>query len=258
MNKEKFIELLRNTVCSFDKAISTEDGDWVVKGFIDINKNIYTISSDTKVISKIIELYLFPKLLEFATQNNLEIELTKEQNFYPDITFKDIDGNLYAVDLKSSYRKNSTHINGMTLGAFTGYFRDRENKKNITYPYSNYKAHIVLGVIYDTVPNIDEQKSYSIEELTEIVSVIKNFQFFVQEKWKIAIDRPGSGNTKNIGSVNNIEDLITGNGIFAKLGENVFDDYWMYYLTTDMAKKAELPKPYYTNLTEYKIFKNIK
>lgn len=258
MNKEKFIELLRNTVCSFDKAISTEDGDWVVKGFIDINKNIYTISSDTKVISKIIELYLFPKLLEFATQNNLEIELTKEQNFYPDITFKDIDGNLYAVDLKSSYRKNSTHINGMTLGAFTGYFRDRENKKNITYPYSNYKAHIVLGVIYDTVPNIDEQKSYSIEELTEIVSVIKIFQFFVQEKWKIAIDRPGSGNTKNIGSVNNIEDLITGNGIFAKLGENVFDDYWMYYLTTDMTKKAELPKPYYTNLTEYKIFKNIK
>lgn len=81
---------------------------------MDIHKNIYTISADTKVISKIIELYIFPKIIEFATANNLTIELTNEQNFYPDITFKDNEGNLFAVDLKSSYRKTSTHINGLT------------------------------------------------------------------------------------------------------------------------------------------------
>ena len=258
MKKETFIKLLRESVSNFDKTISSEDGNWVVKGFIDIYKNIYTISTDTKVISKIIELYIFPKILEFATKNELEIELTKEQNYYPDITFKDKEGYLFAVDLKSSYRKNKTHINGMTLGAFTGYFRERNSLKNITYPYDNYKAHIVLGVIYDTVSNIDERKSYTLDQLNEIVSVIKNFQFFVQEKWQIAIDRPGSGNTKNIGSVSKIDDLINGNGTFAKLGEEIFNDYWMYYLTSDMAKKAELPKPYYSNLTEYKQFKHIK
>ncbi len=87
MNKETFIKLLREVVCGFSKSISTEDGNWVVKGFIDAYKNIYTISSDTKVISKIIELYIFPKILEFATKNELEIELTKAQNYYPDITF---------------------------------------------------------------------------------------------------------------------------------------------------------------------------
>lgn len=257
MDKETFIRLLRKTVSEFGETISTENGDWVVKGFIDIYKNIYTISSDTKVISKIIELYIFPKILEFATKNELEIELAKAQNYYPDITFKDKEGNLFAVDLKSSYRKDSTHINGMTLGAFTGYFRNRDKTKNITHPYDEYKAHIVLGVIYDTVPGIDEQKSYTLEQLGEIVSTIKDFQFFVQEKWRIAIDRPGSGNTKNIGSVNNIEDLINGNGTFANLGEETFNDYWMYYLTADMAKKAELPKPYYCNLKEYKQFKHI-
>ncbi|MBR4156326.1 MAG: EcoRV family type II restriction endonuclease [Bacteroidales bacterium] len=257
MTKQRFIELLRNTVNDFGNAISMEDGSWVVKGFIDIHKNIYTISTDTKVISKIIELYLFPKILEFAKSNDLEIELTKEQNFYPDITFKDNEGNLFAVDLKSSYRKNSTHVNGMTLGAFTGYFRDRKSLKNITHPYDDYKAHIVLGIIYDTVSDIDERKSYSLEQLSDITSVVKNFEFFVQEKWKIAIDRPGSGNTKNIGSVNSIEDLINGNGLFSELGEDVFDDYWMYYLTTDMAKMAELPNPYYKNLIEYKQFKHI-
>lgn len=105
MDKETFIGLLRKAVGEFGKTISTEDGYWVVKGFIDIYKNIYTISSDTKVISKIIELYLFPKILDFAVQNELAVELTEKQNFYPDITFKDKEGNLFAVDLKSSYRK---------------------------------------------------------------------------------------------------------------------------------------------------------
>ena len=258
MDKETFIELLRNAVNDYDKIISTDNGDWVVKGFVDVYKNLYTISSDTKVVSKIIELYIFPKIVEFATKNNLEIELTKEQNFYPDITFRDSVGNLFAVDLKSSYRKNDTHINGMTLGTFTGYFRDRKSLKNITYSYDDYKAHIVLGVIYDTVVNIDECKVYSLEQLEDVVSVVKNFRFFVQEKWKIATDRPGSGNTKNIGSVSYIEDLVNGRGIFSNLGEDVFNDYWQYYLTADMAKKAELPKPYYRNISEYKKFKHIE
>ncbi|MBR2032663.1 MAG: EcoRV family type II restriction endonuclease [Alistipes sp.] len=257
MDKEKFIELLSEAVSDFGQTISTEDGDWIVKGFIDTNKNIYTISADTKVISKIIELYIFPKIYAFAQNNGLEIELTEQQNFYPDITFKDKEGNLFAVDLKSSYRKDSTHINGMTLGAFTGYFRERNSTKNVTHPYGNYKAHVVLGIIYDTVRDIDERKVYGIDQLNEIVSVIKNFDFFVQEKWKIAIDRPGSGNTKNIGSVSKIEDLKQGNGSFAKLGEAIFDNYWMEYLTMDMAKKAELKKPYYTSLKEYKVFKNL-
>lgn len=147
----------------------------------------------------------------------------------------------------------------MTLGAFTGYFRNRQSTKNVTYPYSSYKAHIVLGIIYsENDEGIDERKCYSIDKLDDIVSVVKDITFFVQEKWKIAIDRPGSGNTKNIGSVSSIEDLIDGNGSFAELGEDVFDDYWTNYLTPDMAKKAELAKPYYNNLSSYKKFRNIR
>lgn len=183
--------------------------------------------------------------------------MTKEQNFYPDVTFKDKEGNLFAVDFKSSYRKNDTHINGMTLGAFTGYFRDRESHKNVTYPYGKYKAHIVLGIIYSTNKEIDERKIYTLEQLDDIVSVVSNITFFVQEKWKIATDKPGSGNTKNIGSINKIEDLVNGNGPFSKFGEKVFDDYWTCYLTKDMAQAAELQKPFYSNLDEYKQFKNI-
>lgn len=258
MTKKEFISKLRNAVEAFTPFVTTNDGQWVVKGFIDIYKQIYTISTDTKVVSKIIELYIFPLLFKFSQDNGLQLKLTKEQNFYPDITFIDNEGNMFAVDLKSSYRKSSARINGMTLGAFTGYFRNRHSSKNVTYPYSSYKAHIVLGIIYsENDEAIDERKSYTIDNLDSIISVVKDITFFVQEKWKIAVDRPGSGNTKNIGSVSLIKDLINGNGPFAELGEDVFDDYWMNYLTPDMAKKAELPKPYYNNLVSYKNFRNI-
>ncbi len=32
---------------------------------------------------------------------------------------------------------------------------------------------------------------------------------------------------------------------------DVFDDYWMYYLTKDMAHQVDLPKPPYGNIKEY-------
>lgn len=257
--KENFKKVILKHVDSFNEAISTDNGDWVVKGFIDIAKNIYTISIDTKVISKIMELLIFPQICRFAQENGYKIVLCKEQNFYPDITFIDENDNKFAVDLKSTYRKNDREVNGMTLGAFTGYFRDRKSKKNITFPYDEYVGHFVLGVIYSRAAvNIDERKIYQINELQNITSVIKDFKFFVQEKYKVAIDRPGSGNTKNIGSVLKIDDLINGKGPFSQLGEAVFNDYWMYYLNKDMAKAVDLKDAPYKNLKEYKEYKKLK
>lgn len=61
-------------------------------------------------------------------------------------------------------------------------------------------------------------------------------------------------NTKNIGSTNSIDKLINGKGVFAELGEEVYDDYWMYYLTNDMAKALEIQRPY-TNLKTYLEYK---
>lgn len=37
MDKETFIKLLREALSGFDKTIGTEDGNWVVKGFIGMN-----------------------------------------------------------------------------------------------------------------------------------------------------------------------------------------------------------------------------
>lgn len=38
------------------------------------------------------------------------------------------------------------------------------------------------------------------------------------------------------------------------LGEEVYDDYWMFYLTKDMAKAVDMERPY-TNLKSYLEYK---
>ena len=211
------------------------DGEWTIKGFIDIFKNIYTISTDTKIISKILELHLFPHFLCFADKIGYRIELAVHQNWYPDLTFikKDDDTVKFAVDLKTTYLLDDYpgFCNGFTLGSHGEYFRNRTSEKNIQYPYSQYSGHFCLGIIYSRakLSENSETRSYHIGELKKIPSVIKNFTFFAVEKWRIASDKSGSGNTANIGSINNVKDILEGNGVFAKAGEEIFDDYWANY-----------------------------
>lgn len=251
MNAQTFRESLSAHFDAFQRAISTEKGDWVVKGFIDVYKNIYTISVDTKVVSKIVELMLFPLILQFSKEHNYRMVLSEHQNHYPDITFIDEDGTMIALDVKSTYRTGPNTVNGFTLGAFTGYFRDRHSNKNTTFPYSAYDSHFVLGVIYSRADSvIDERRIYNLNDLLNIVSVARDFQFLVQEKWRIAGDGPGSGNTKNIGSALSAKALREGTGPFVPYGEKVFDDYWMNYLTADMARAIDSPVPF-RNLQEY-------
>lgn len=310
-----FEEKFNNFIQELTKTLTIPNStDWTLKGFIDYYQNIYSISIDTKVISKVIELMIFPKFLEFAEKNSLKLKLSPHQNYYPDITFIDSNGKKYAVDLKSTYRATSTKVNGMTLGAFTGYFRNRQSSKNTLYPYGEYHKHYVFGIIYsrtdisnieeyftilkikltgklkkiiidyineNTTENwnkiknetskdivltdknkkivdsylINETKTYNLENFTEIQSVVKDFDFFIQEKWKIALDRPGSGNTKNIGSETEITKLKSGNGLFKRNfsnnGKKAFDDYWMNYETKDMAKKVGRDTPRFKNITTY-------
>ncbi len=256
MTSEEFHAHLQAHAESFAKAVATREGEWIVKGFIDVHKRIYTISVDTKLVSKVLELLLFPMFVEFAEKHELDVELSPQQNFYPDLTFRDRkSGSLFAVDIKSTYRKNSTDVNGMTLGAFTGYFRKRDSNKNTAHPYNSYSGHFVLGVIYSQcLDAIDERMSFNIDDLHKIPSVIRDFYFFAQPKYRIATARPGSGNTKNIGSITKIKDMTNGEGPFFALGEEVYDDYWKFYLTRDMAKALEIERPY-MNLKSYLEYK---
>jgi hypothetical protein len=66
----------------FHSLLEDSNGYWIIKGFIDIAKNIYAISFDTKVVSKILELVMFPVLKNFAKDNSFIMQFSSEQNCY--------------------------------------------------------------------------------------------------------------------------------------------------------------------------------
>jgi hypothetical protein len=179
VTSEEFLQNLQEHALSFASAVATNEGDWIIKGFIDVYRRIYTISVDTKIVSKVLELLLFPRFVEFAAKHDCTIELSPQQNFYPDLTFIHRNTlNKFAVDIKSTYRILPSEVNGMTLGAFTGYFRNRDSAKNTTYPYNQYTGHFVLGVIYSKSTSIiDERQQFTLDDLHRIPSVIRDFQF---------------------------------------------------------------------------------
>ena len=98
MDALTFQQLLSKEVASYKTLLETPNRDWIVKGFIDVEKKVYTITCDTKVISKILEIILIPRLGQFAKWHGLSLETASKQNYYPDLTFKDEAGHLFAVD----------------------------------------------------------------------------------------------------------------------------------------------------------------
>jgi len=262
--KNKFLKQLKIFAKTLTEYVSTNSGDWSIKGFIDLEENIYTISSDSKIISKILEIQLFPKFKEFAEANGYDIVLAEKQNWYPDLSLVNQKKPelKFAVDIKTTYRLEdySGFCNGFTLGSHGEYFRNRTSTKNIQFPYSEYEAHLCLGILYTRAvsTDIDETEILRLSELDSITSVIKNLVFFAEEKWKISSDKGGSGNTANIGSIHYIEDILKGNGVFANLGEAIFDEYWInqgVLQVPDPKKKGGFKK--LTKLSEFLEFKGM-
>lgn len=226
---------------------------WDIKGVIDSEKRIYTINDDTKLISKVFELVSRPVIYSLAAEYNLKVYEPAAQTVYPDFT---LEGTLLgpkkvAVDIKSTYRRflASGEIRvAFTLGSYTAYIRNPT--KNILFPYNEYSEHWIVGFIYTRETNIGEPKRVTIENIDAIEPPITEIELIVQEKHKISSDRPGSGNTANIGSINSVIDLREGIGPFSPYGEEVFLDYWRNFMSEQMSQAARRPRPF-TDLASY-------
>jgi len=192
---EKGKTLLQNEVFDFD-----------ILGFVSKTGKIYKLKTDTKVLSSLFEM-LSVDFVEKLANGHTVIEPEK-QNYYPDFTIQTPEGNI-AIDVKTTYKQKT---NGFTLGSYTSFLRN--NTKNIVFPYDTYTKHYVLGFIYERDPSGE--------------TPYKNVEVFFQEKWKIAGKRPGSGNTKNIGSIKgDIHSFIDPEPVFASHED--FEEYWRQY-----------------------------
>ena len=178
-----------------------------------INNNIsYKLGHDSKILSKIYEIILIDQLKKILDLQRFKYLDNNIQNKYPDfIILSNIQSDkYYAVDIKSTYLKTPNTINGFTLGTYNGYFKDRDSLKSIVKSYKDFLKHWCIGVIYDRCSD-----SIPVKHL------------LIREKWEIASNVPGSGNTNNIGSLKNLSNLLENKPYFKS--EDDFNQFWLSY-----------------------------
>ena len=166
------------------------------------------VGNDSKLISKIIDNFIILHLIKYCNKYNINFKENDIQNKYPDFIMYYNDKPI-AIDIKTSYLLNDNNINGFTLGSYNGYFRDRKSLKNTMYLYDDYIENLCICITYN------RKNSIKIENC------------FIKSKWMIASKKVGSGNTKNIGSIKNIFNILSNNTIFSSCNE--FENYWINY-----------------------------
>lgn len=238
-------------ISAFNQKIAEKDINWEVSALVTPNGRLYSLGSDSKLIGRIFELISYSILQEIADENGYILQPSERQTVYPDFTLmrNKEDKVKIAIDIKTTYRKfkknGGTKPYGFTLGSYTSFMRN--GTKNIMFPYDEYAKHYIIGYIYTRNKDASEGQTYQMEELAVLPVPYKDVEVFVQEKYKISGEKPGSGDTENIGSykTDNIEHLISGEGPFSVLGVSVFDEYWSGY------PKYRTMQKNYTSLEEY-------
>lgn len=102
---------------------------------------------------------------------------------------------MIAFDVKTTYRREGQTRFSYTLGSYTSYIRPETEGKNIVFPYSHYGQHWIIGFVYKRSEGKRDTSGgiYSFETLPEIAIPFDDVEVFMQEKWRIAGDRAGSG-----------------------------------------------------------------
>lgn len=212
----------------FDEKVIKQGITWEAKGFYASNGQIYPFGTDTKVLSTVFEAFCAPIILEIANKHDYVVTFAK-QTIYPDFTLtpKGKSSERIAIDVKTTYQEGNRNI-VFTLGSYTSFLRN--GTKNISFPYDQYSSHWIIGFVYERCSGISS-KVHEIRKIEDLICPYQNVRYFIQEKYKIAGRKPGSGNTTNIGSfpTKDIEDLRQGKGPFSALGEKSFEEYWRKY-----------------------------
>lgn len=242
---------MENFKQEFIDLVEKRGTNWNIRGLLGADDKIYPFGSDTKVLSTVFELFCRPLIMEIANRHNYQV-VEPTQTFYPDFTLmlNAADTNKIAIDIKTTYRRGQKK-NGeekdfaYTLGSYTSFIRN--NTKNITFPFDQYDKHWIIGFLYTrNIEVCDDNNCYELDKRGALESPYTDVEFFIQEKYKIAGEHAGSGNTTNIASfpANNITPLDNGEGPFAEYGEEMFLEYWRHY-----GKKAADRE--YTNFEEF-------
>jgi hypothetical protein len=203
MGEKHFLDVVQAEARKLTEVVSETPGDWIFGDYIETFRCVLAITLDREVVAKVLEQLLRSRLEAMAVREGYTILGARERDAYPDLSFIDnTSGDKYAVSMKSTHRTGDGTVSGMPLGSFTGYFRKRESRRNVTFLFDAYKEHIVTGAVFSLAVEVSERATrFFLSELGRARVLIWGVVFFAQPSYTVASDQPESGNTKNIESV---------------------------------------------------------
>lgn len=221
---------LQAFAAAFEEKVADHNVDWEIVGFVAPSTRVYTLGTDTKVLSTAFESIVAPLVGEIANESGYVVD-TSLQTIYPDFTLtpKETDRDRIAIDVKTTYRKPGAIV--YTLGSYTSFLRSPEATKNIRFPYAEYSEHWVIGFLYSRRPEAQVSIYESLDDVPAEACPYFDVEYFVQDKFRVAGLSPGSGNTTNIGSIKarTIDEFRAGRGPFTEHGKDVCDEFWRSY-----------------------------
>lgn len=199
------------------KALEEVPNEHPLCGVVDRRVRVYPLGSDAKVINTLFEIVARQAVSSCADKVRMQLVNPTEQNYYP----------------------------GFTLRSYTSYIRPETEGKNIVFLYGHYGRHWIIGFVYkrsegkwDTSGRI-----YSFDTLKDVFIPFDEIEVFMQENWRIAGNKAGSGKAANVGS---IAELSAAKGVFAS--ETEFLEYCRDYKRTNPECQ-----PAYSNINEFRV-----
>ncbi|WP_220272200.1 type II restriction endonuclease [Corynebacterium senegalense] len=219
-------------VTSLLSLLPKDPADWQLIGIVNKDKDVFTFGNDSKIVGRAFEVIATAYVKQLADSLGFKFHESEIQTVYPDFVLEKPNGRLIAIDVKSTYRNFASNGNtkafNFTLGSFTSYLRN--GTKNIYGSYDDYEAHYVFAFLYSRTNRFETTK-VSIDDIDSIKPAYEDVEIAFMEKYRLAGDKPGSGNTDNIGTFKStaMEPFQYGAGPFALLGNDVFEHYWRNY-----------------------------
>ena len=171
--------------------------------------------TEPAALANLIEIELREHLVAAAASTpGVEIRLGTERS-YPDLELSGpaFEDSCFAADIKCARRAKSGTSLHNRIALYTGntYFLWPTLKfSGILRPFDDYAGHIAVLAIY----NFHKDRPERISEL----------QMIVHESWRIASTKRASATREYIGSVQDVDRIVAGQGDFESLEE--FETHW--------------------------------
>ena len=212
--KQSAVGVFRQAGVAEDWPVHAEDAS-ELREELTARGHLLPLPTEPATLANLVEIELRTHLVAAASRmGSGEARVGTERSF-PDMEFSGSafgDG-IRAADIKCARRRKSGTALQSRIALYTGntYFLWPQLKfSGILRPFNEYQELLSIVAIYDFIPDRPER--------------IANLQMVVHETWRLASTKRASATREYIGSIQDIDRLVAGDGEFES--EEDFYSFW--------------------------------